>query len=148
MESAKRIKVLLTVGATSALLSNYLILKKSARLCPLDFAEERIVSDNRNLEQKLTDASRKHPLCFRIPVTGQFYIALTRHSFNDHICGRIRTVHDCHILHFESLEETFKQFESPSRLCIVNDDELSRKFFKFYFKTNSIAAVSAILTSR
>lgn len=123
MESARRIKALLPIAAPNALFTCYLIIRNSTRLCLSDFAVETTIANSKILNGKLAIASRKRTMCFRMPLTGQFYIAQTGHSFNDYVCDQIGIVHDRYILHSGSIEEMLGRFKSPSPLGIVYDNE-------------------------
>lgn len=124
MGRPRRINVLLSVAAISALFQCYLIFRNSVRFCSSDFAVETAVGISDSLKEKPADTSREHTLCFRMLVDAQFYTALARHSLSDYIFHQTNIVHDCHNLHFKSFEESFEPFESPSPLGIACDDQI------------------------
>lgn len=56
-----------------------------------------------------------------MPVSEQVQIALNMHSFNGYICDCIGNVHECCNLHFGSLVNSFKPFQSSFLLELVLD---------------------------
>lgn len=119
-ESARRIKALLSIAAAISLSCCYTLFFKNSRLSLAEYHTETTALANGTTEQRLYIKYRWDRLCFQMPVTGKFYIALTMHSFNDYICHWIGNFYYCYILHSRSINKTFESFQGQLSWTLSN----------------------------
>lgn len=97
-----------------------------------------ILKDNKDFEAETRAASwrkenhgcnvRRLIIAFCYSRSGQMYLVLTDKAFRDNICGWIGSVHDCYVLHSQSVKYSFSLFnETDSFLPIDTDNEQEKE---------------------
>lgn len=124
-ESLRKLKLLLPLAARNLLCFCYKIFRKRCPECSESECVETGVAQGVTIEERLKNNSRVHTICFKMPDTGQYYIALTLYAFKEFLCEWMGNVNDCYILHSRSLNDPFVPFQSeyPLETIYESDEE-------------------------
>lgn len=84
-ESARRIKQPLSIVAVSLLTNRYQAFCRNGLKGCRSASQELAMKRTRTIKTRMSNSFREHTVCFRMPASDHYCIALWRHDFSDFI---------------------------------------------------------------